>query len=178
MRRGRYHYGIDVKLYTKDSVFNAFDGIVRVSKYSKTYGHVVVVRHFNGLETLYSHLSKRLVTPNQPVRSGEVLGLGGNTGRSYGSHLHFEVRYFGEPINPNDIIDFENFCVKNDTLYLNQQNFEYLIEARKAKYYTIRSGDTLSKIARRHGTTIRTLCRLNNMKETTILRIGRRLRVA
>jgi len=178
MRRGRYHYGIDVKLYTGDSVFNAFDGIVRVSKYSKTYGHVVVVRHFNGLETLYSHLSKRLVEPNQPVRGVDVLGLGGNTGRSYGSHLHFEIRYFGEPINPNDVIDFENFCVKSDTLLITQKNFEYLVEARKAQYYTIRSGDTLSKIARKHRTSVKKLCKLNNMKETTILRIGRRIRVA
>lgn len=178
LRRGRYHYGTDVKLYKGDSVFNAFDGIVRVSKYSKTYGHVVLVRHFNGLETLYSHLSKRLVEPNQPIRSGEVLGLGGNTGRSYGSHLHFEIRYFGEPINPSDVIDFENFCLKSDTLYLTQKHFEYQVEARKAKYYTIRSGDTLSKIARRHGTSVRSLCRLNNMKETTVLRIGRRIRVA
>ncbi len=178
IRRGRYHYGTDVKLYTGDSVYNAFDGIVRVSKYSKSYGNVVVVRHFNGLETLYSHLSKRLVEPNQPVKAGQILGLGGNTGRSRGSHLHFEVRYFGEPINPNDIIDFNSFCLKSDTLLLTQKNFQYLVEARKAQYYTIRNGDTLSKIARKHRTTIKALCRLNNMKQTAILRVGRRIRVA
>jgi len=177
LRRGRYHYGVDVKLYTGDTVFNAFDGIVRVSKYSKSYGHVVVVRHFNGLETLYAHLSKRLVEPNTPLRAGDIVGLGGNTGRSYGSHLHFEVRYFGEPINPNDIIDFDNFCIKSDTLHLTQRHFEYLVEARKARYHTIRNGDTLSKIARQHGTSVNRLCQLNNMKSTTILRVGRRIRV-
>jgi len=178
MRRGRYHYGIDLKLYTGDSVFCAFDGIVRISKFSKSYGHVVVVRHFNGLETLYAHLSKRLVDVNTPIRSGDVVGLGGNTGRSTGSHLHFECRYFGEPINPSDVIDFENFCVKSDTLYLTQKNFEYQVEARKAKYYTIKSGDTLSKIAKRHGTSVKALCKLNNIKPSTVLRIGRRIRVS
>ncbi|MDD3876193.1 MAG: M23 family metallopeptidase [Bacteroidales bacterium] len=177
-RRSRYHYGVDVKLYTGDSVYNAFDGIVRISTYSRSYGHVVVVRHFNGLETLYAHLSQKFVEPNTPVRSGEVLGLGGNTGRSYGSHLHFEVRYFGEPINPNDIIDFGSFCLKQDTLFLEQKHFEYLVEARKVHYYTIRSGDTLSTIARRNGTSVRALCRLNNMKSTTILRIGRKIRLS
>ena len=178
MRRGRYHYGIDTKLYTGDTVYNAFDGIVRVSKYSKSYGNVVVIRHFNGLETLYAHLSKRLVEANKPIRSGDVIGLGGNTGRSHGSHLHFEVRYFGEPINPSDIIDFNNFCLRSDTLYLSEKNFDYQVEARKAHYYTIRNGDTLSKIARKNRTSVKSLCRLNNIKATKILRAGKRLRVA
>jgi len=177
-RRGRYHYGIDLKLYTGDTVYNAFDGIVRVSKFSKSYGNVVVIRHFNGLETLYAHLSKRLVTPNTPIRSGDVIGLGGNTGRSHGSHLHFEVRYFGEPINPNDIIDFDNFCLKKDTLYLTEKNFDYQVEARKAHYYTIRKGDTLSKIAHKNRTTTKALCRLNNFKQNKVLRAGKRIRVS
>lgn len=176
-RRGRYHYGVDINLNTGDSVLNAFDGIVRISRYNRSYGHAVVVRHFNGLETLYAHLSRRLVAPGDYVRAGDILGYGGNTGRSFGSHLHFEVRYFGEPLNPNDIIDFENFRLHADSLFLSQIHFEHIAEARRAQYYTIRSGDTLSAIARRHGTTVNALCRLNNMTPTTILRIGRRIRV-
>lgn len=176
-RRGRYHYGVDINLNTGDSVFSAFDGVVRVSRYNRSYGHVVVVRHFNGLETLYAHFSRRLVDVGDYVRAGDVLGLGGNTGRSFGSHLHFEIRYFGEPLNPNDIIDFNNFTLITDTLHLSKAYFEHIVEARRAQYYTIRSGDTLSHIARRYGTTVNAICRLNNMTPTTTLRIGRRIRV-
>jgi len=178
MRKGRYHYGVDTKLYTGDTVYNAFDGIVRVSKFSKSYGNVVVIRHFNGLETLYAHLSKRLVEPNTPIRSGDVIGLGGNTGRSHGAHLHFEVRYFGEPINPNDIIDYGNFCLKKDTLYLSEKNFDYQSEAKKVHYYTIKKGDTFGKIARKNGTSVKALCRLNNCKSNKVLRAGKRIRVS
>ena len=178
MRHGRYHYGVDTKLYTGDTVYNAFDGIVRVSKFSKSYGNVVVIRHFNGLETLYAHLSKRLVEPNTPIRSGDVIGLGGNTGRSHGAHLHFEVRYFGEPINPNDIIDYGNFCLKKDTLYLSQKNFDYQAESKRSQYYTVRKGDTLGKIAQKSRTSVKALCRLNNFKKNKVLRAGKKIRVA
>ena len=106
MRKYRYHYGTDIDLNTGDTVHCAFDGMVRIAKHSDSYGYVVVVRHLNGLETLYAHLSKILVDDDQILRAGDVIGLGGNTGRSYGSHLHFEVRYLGAPINPQDIINF------------------------------------------------------------------------
>ncbi|PLX01784.1 MAG: metalloendopeptidase, partial [Marinilabiliales bacterium] len=109
VRKWRFHYGIDVKLNTGDPVHASWDGVVRISRYSRSYGNVVVIRHDNGLETLYAHLSKRLVKTDSLVHAGEVIGLGGNTGRSYGSHLHFEVRYFDEAINPRDIIDFDNY---------------------------------------------------------------------
>ncbi|NCQ58884.1 MAG: M23 family metallopeptidase, partial [Flavobacteriales bacterium] len=95
-RKSRYHYGTDIKLETGDTVRCAFNGRVRISTYSKSYGNVVVVRHNNGLETIYAHLSQRLVEVDSTISSGTVLGLGGNTGRSYGSHLHFEIRYFDE----------------------------------------------------------------------------------
>lgn len=178
-RRYRYHYGTDVNLVTGDSVRSAFNGKVRISRYSRSYGHVVVVRHDNGLETLYAHLSKKLVDTNQTVKAGQCIGLGGNTGRSYGSHLHFETRYLDEPINPEQVIDFKTGKLKNDTLLLCANTYDYMDEVRelmKIKWHVIRRGDTLSHIALRYGSSISKLCRLNGISRSTILRIGRRLR--
>ena len=176
-RRWLWHYGIDIKLAKGDTVRSAFDGIVRVIQYDRRgYGNVVVVRHPNGLETVYGHLSKKLVMPNQKVRAGDALGLGGNTGHSTGPHLHLELRYFGEPFDPNWIIDFENHRLKGDTLVLTRDNFEYLVELRKAKWLVVRTGDTLGHIARRTGTTITKLCALNHITRRTLLRVGRKLR--
>ncbi|MCA1764154.1 MAG: peptidoglycan DD-metalloendopeptidase family protein [Cryomorphaceae bacterium] len=175
-RRYRHHYGVDIKLYTGDPVLNAFDGVVRVAKYDGDYGRVVVVRHNNGLETLYAHLSELKVKEGDWVDAGKAVGLGGNTGRSTGSHLHFEVRYLGEPINPNEIIDWELGMLCSDTLLLNADHFEYLKEIRKRKYHRIRRGDTLSGIARRYGTTVGRICRLNGMRSTSTLRIGKTIR--
>ncbi|PCI94924.1 MAG: peptidase M23 [Flavobacteriales bacterium] len=179
-RRSRYHYGTDIDLNTGDKVRSAFNGRVRISTYSKTYGHVVVVRHNNGLETLYAHLSKRKVKVDSILTSGTVIGLGGNTGRSYGSHLHFEVRYFDEALDPRDLISFEGGCTHFDTLAISQCNFMYREELKlmsAIKYHRIRSGNTLGHIARKYGTTINKLCRLNGISRNKILRIGQRLRV-
>jgi murein DD-endopeptidase MepM/ murein hydrolase activator NlpD len=110
MRHRRFHYGIDLDLNTGDTVRCAFNGQVRVTHYDPGYGYVIVVRHDNGLETVYAHLSKFLTDTNEVVKAGDVIGLGGNTGRSRGSHLHFELRYLGVALNPETIIDFENFC--------------------------------------------------------------------
>ena len=107
VRRYRWHYGIDLRLDIGDSVKTIFDGIVRISKYNKGgYGYYVLVRHENGLETLYGHLSKPIVAVGDSVMAGNVVGLGGNTGKSTGPHLHFEVRYKGNPIDPKRIFDF------------------------------------------------------------------------
>lgn len=176
-RNSKYHYGIDIKLYKGDPVLSAFEGVVRVAKYSSSYGNVVVVRHNNGLETLYAHLSARKVKAGDHVEAGDVVGLGGNTGRSTGSHLHFECRYKGEPINPNDIIDWEKGELVTDTLLLNASHFEYLKEARAKKYHRIRSGESLSSIARRYGTSVGTLCRLNGMSRNSTIYAGRTVRV-
>lgn len=129
-RRKRFHYGIDIDLETGDKVAAAFDGKVRIAKKSKTYGNVVVIRHSNGLETYYAHLSKIGVEVGQEVFAGDILGLGGNTGRSRGSHLHFEVRYKGQPINPNQLISFDKQSLIADTLCLNKQTFDYLKHAK------------------------------------------------
>lgn len=177
-RRRIFHYGIDFHLQKGDSVQCAFDGKVRIAKRSRSYGFVVVVRHKNGLETIYAHLSKILVKINQEVISGETIALGGNTGRSTGAHLHFEMRYKGEPLNPNDVIDFQKDALKSDTLIICKERFKYLAEIRRAKYYTVRKGDSLGRIAQRYGTSISKLCKLNGIKQKSIIRPGQRLRVA
>jgi murein DD-endopeptidase MepM/ murein hydrolase activator NlpD len=185
-RKGRPHYGIDINLETGDSVGAAFSGMVRIAKKNKTFGNVVIIRHSNGLETFYAHLSKLLVNPNDYVEPGQIIGLGGNTGRSHGSHLHFEVRYKGFPIDPNEIISFERNALIRNTLVLTPKTFEFSSKNKggkgakgvKSKYYTVRKGDTLYGIARKYGTTPQKLCKLNKIKMTTVLRIGMKLKCA
>lgn len=178
LRRSRWHYGTDLRLSIGDTVRSVFDGIVRMAQYDRYgYGHYVLVRHYNGLETLYGHLSKRKVSVGQEVRAGELIGLGGNTGRSTGPHLHFEVRYQGNAIEPTTMFDFENDSLLDATFEINPATFSYLTEARKMRYHRVRSGDTLSHIAMWYGVPVRTLCRLNGISRKTILRIGRRVRV-
>lgn len=175
-RRNRFHYGVDIDLERGDPVVAAFEGVVRIAKYDPTYGRVVVIRHNNGLETLYGHLYKLKVKSGEKVEAGQLIGLGGSTGRSTGNHLHFETRYLGEPFNPNDIIDFYEGELKTDTLKLNLQHFAYLKEVRARKYYRVRRGDTLSGIAYRYGTTVSKLCRLNGISRNSIIRIGQVIR--
>ena len=206
----RMHKGVDLKLNIGDTVRAAFDGKVRIVRNQgarKGYGMYVVIRHPNQLETVYGHLSKWLVEPDQYVKAGDPIALGGNTGRSTGPHLHFETRYMGYAINPCAIFDFANQTTHTDTYtfdkntYQNARNFspaanseyakEYLKKnpakpyvhnsAPKSKSstasYRVRKGDTLSKIASRNGTTVAKLCRLNGIKTTTKLSVGQRLKL-
>ncbi len=114
-RWGRQHKGLDIKVYIGDTIRAAFSGKVRVVRYEANgYGNFVVIRHYNGLETIYGHMSKHLVKPDQEVRAGEPIGLGGNTGRSTGSHLHFETRLCGVALNPALMFDFRNQDVTGD----------------------------------------------------------------
>jgi len=245
----RNHYGIDVKGYTGDTIYAAFSGKVRVRKYDANgFGNYVVIRHSNGLETVYGHLSKQLVSENQEVKSGQPIGLCGNTGRSFGSHLHFETRVLGEAINPAFMFDFPNQDVKSDT-YTYRSNSDKTMpvatpinsyadapkpdpnhkptnlaattytsteedvkieplapaekeeempanedkavkksskkanskdtkkSASKAKSYTVKSGDSLYKIAKKNGTTVSELCKKNKIKENSTLKPGQSLKV-
>lgn len=181
MRRNRYHYGIDFRLNIGDTVVSAFDGKVRITKFDRRgYGSYVVVRHTNGLETVYGHLSKIKVTEGQSVLAGECIGLGGNTGRSTGSHLHFETRFLGNPINPEKFFNFETKEPKQaEFLMVKNDAFDYIkeVNALKArKYHKVRSGDTLSRIARRYGTSVNNICRLNGISRNKTLRIGQQIR--
>jgi murein DD-endopeptidase MepM/ murein hydrolase activator NlpD/LysM repeat protein len=135
-RKSRYHFGYDINLETGDSVKCCFDGKVRIAQRSKSYGFVVVVRHNNGLETYYAHLSKLMVRPGDEITAGTILGLGGNTGHSHGSHLHFEVRFRGQPIDPSCIIDFQKKELRADTYALARGDFKYLTETVKVRHYS------------------------------------------
>ena len=195
-RHRRPHTGVDLPLDTGDSVRVAFDGVVRLSSGSRTggYGNLIVVRHSNGLETYYGHLSKRLVKPGEPVKAGEVIGLGGSTGRSTGPHLHFETRYKGQAFDPERLIDFEKGALRDAMFTLKKDYFNIyshygqsekqeaeakaqVTAAKQAQYYKVRSGDTLGKIASRHGTTVSKLCKLNGISANKVIRPGQRLRV-
>lgn len=181
-RKYRYHYGTDIKVLTGDSIFSSWDGQVRIVRNDpKGYGNFVVVRHPNGLETVYAHMSRVYVEENEHVTAGELLGLGGNTGRSTGSHLHYEIRYLGNALNTELMLDYGKFQMRDTTYLITQKetfyHYQHLKEMQQAKYITVKSGDNLSVLAKRYGTNVRALCRLNGIKETTIIRIGQRLRV-
>lgn len=197
-RRGRAHQGLDMSLKVGDPVYAVFDGKVRLSKAAGNYGNLVIIRHNNGLETYYAHLSERSVQTGDWVVAGQQIGLGGNTGRSTGPHLHFEVRYRGQSFDPERIIDFKTGELRREELLLKRRHFSIYAkyeqdfddeveiakieeEERKAaqaiKYHTVRSGDTLGALARKYGTTVNRICQLNGIKSTSILRIGQKLRV-
>lgn len=177
-RRRRMHYGLDVKVQRGDTIRAAFDGKVRYVSYQRRgYGNYVVIRHPNGLETLYAHLTKKLVDENEVVKAGEPIGLGGNTGRSTGTHLHFETRLLGKALNPALFFDFPNQDVTGDTyLYMKPKKKVY-DPSDPDTYYKVRSGDSLGRIAARKGTTVKNLCKLNGITTKTILRPGQVLRL-
>lgn len=219
-RWGRQHEGMDIKVYIGDTIRAAFDGKVRICKYNGGgYGYYIVIRHPNGLETLYGHLSKQIVKKNQIVRAGEPIGLGGNTGKSSGSHLHFETRVLGKPINPELIFDFVNQDVTGDFFVLSEgfskgnvaaatrtntqseaenAKKETVVAATpkaetsapkaeaaakpaakpkaKAVSYSVKTGDTLYSIARKHGVTVEQLRKLNGFKSNVVLKTGQIIR--
>lgn len=190
-RRRRWHYGLDLAQPTGEPIYAAFDGVVRISKRNRSYGNLVIIHHANGLETYYAHMSKREVSVGDQVKSGDVIGLCGNTGRSFGSHLHFEIRYMGNAMNPEDVLDCSTHDLIGHTLTLTPDSFRKVGNSRvggkssggsssgasSSGWYRVRSGDTLDKIARRNGTTVKRLCQLNGIKATSTLRVGQRLKV-
>lgn len=176
-RWNRPHRGVDIALNIGDSVYCAFSGVVRIAKSFGGYGNLIVVRHYNGLETVYGHLSKINVKQMQVVKAGDVIGFGGSTGRSTGPHLHFEVRFQYEPFDPEWILDFKNYTLRTRKLYLNKTYFgitkpknkkdiiykadksivkepEPKTETNKAKkqkeYYVTKRGDNWKKVAKKY----------------------------
>lgn len=206
IRKGRRHQGCDLPLTKGDPVFAAFDGKVRISNYTSGYGNLVVIRHANGLETAYGHLSERKVKVGDWVTAGDIIGLGGSTGRSTGPHLHFETRYQGYAFDPEWICDFEKGTLRSGVFtlkkkYLNaastyvpesEEEEEAILLAEEEEraaaqkkaaekaaiqYHTIKRGDTLGALAAKYHTTVRQLCAWNGIKETTLLQLGKKLRV-
>ena len=195
-RKYRPHYGTDIDLETGDEVVSAFDGMVRLAKYYQGYGNCVIIRHNNGLETVYAHLSRILVESGQKLDAGTIIGLGGNTGHSYGSHLHFEIRYLGQALDTQDFIDFENGILRSNTFVLRKVDVENKYDLRalhtrhkhdlgiakikkdnKHGYYKIKSGDSLSRIAKLKKTNVKSLCRKNGLRINSKLRVGQRIKI-
>ena len=208
----RNHYGTDIKVYIGDTIRAAFDGKVRIVKdqgYRKGYGRYVVIRHGNGLETVYGHMMGWLVEEGQVVKAGDPIGLGGSTGRSTGPHLHFETRLLGYQIDPEKMFSFEAADIRGDfyvyrsnghsqlmsahdvkitpemqadiqkseeSRAFQQQRMQQTRSAAKGRVYKVRPGDTLGKIAKKYGTTVDRLCRLNNISKTKTLRPGQILK--
>lgn len=209
-RWGRRHQGLDIKVYIGDTIRAAFSGKVRIVNYErKGYGYYIVIRHDNGLETIYGHLSKQLVKENEVVRAGDVIGLGGNTGKSTGSHLHFETRLCGVALNPALMFDFREQDVTGDFYAFNKATYEE--ESKEATrlrgkvgnggytreqvlgiekvesvasneandeilYHKVASGETLDSIAKKYGTTIDNLCKLNHISKKKRIKVGQILR--
>ncbi len=115
-RNGRQHTGIDLKINRRDTIYATFDGIVRMVGWARGYGNVIVIRHYNGLETVYAHNSKHMVSSGDKIIAGTPIALTGSTGRATTDHLHFEIRMNGTPINPNIIIDFTTQQIRNQRI--------------------------------------------------------------
>ena len=209
-RWGRRHKGLDIKVYIGDTIRAAFSGKVRVVKNEgarKGYGKYIVIRHYNGLETYYGHLSKWLVEENQEVRAGDPIALGGNTGRSTGSHLHFETRLCGVALNPALMFDFRNQDVIDDSYMFHKDTYqrESVVATRlrgvgggsfsegdevvelasaapaasyqhESRFHKVRKGETLYSIARKRGTTINAIMKLNHLKKSSKLKPGQILK--
>jgi len=217
-RWGRQHKGLDVKVYIGDTIRAAFSGKVRIVRYEgKGYGKYVVIRHNNGLETIYGHMSKQLVSEDQEVRAGDPIGLGGNTGRSTGSHLHFETRLCGVALNPALMFDFKNQDVVDDYYMFRKSTYNresaeatrlrgvggkavngdldipktYTastnsgqsasssrsgMKSRSTRFHKVAKGETIYSIAKKRGTTVDAICKLNHIKKNSRIRAGQILR--
>jgi hypothetical protein len=192
IRHRRMHTGTDIRLNSGDTVRCAFDGRVRLAKKFSGYGNLVLVRHSNGLETIYAHLKAIKVKVNDTIKAGDLIGLGGRTGRATCNHLHFETRLFGEPFDPNKYIDYNTFTLQADKVYYKNKQFvtnladlrekpapenKLLLASGSASKHVIRKGDTLSVIARKYNTTVKKLCATNKITAQKTLKIGSVLRI-
>lgn len=190
---GRMHKGIDLQIRSNDTIYAAFDGKVRLTAYeAKGYGNYVIIRHPNGLETVYGHLNKHLVKADQTVRAGQPIALGGSTGRSTGPHLHFETRFMGYAINPAGIFDFNNQTTHTDTYAFSKKTYQqarnYAPARKNSKgntyragsemaVYVVKKGDTLSSIAKSYGLSATTLRKLNGLQTSSKIRVGQELKL-
>ena len=192
-RRNRQHKGIDLDLNIGDTLRSAFSGKVRFADFNNGgYGNLVIVRHFNGLETYYAHLDKIIIQPNDIVLAGDVIGLGGETGNALGPHLHFEVRYKDVAFDSQNIIDYDKGLLKSSTInnnsliyYLTKSDFSWVaVNNKKAaannkkKYHKLKSGDYIGKLAVKYNTTVKKILKLNpKLKNLNSLQIGQVIRV-
>lgn len=196
-RKGRGHKGIDIDLVTGDSLFSMLDGIVRMARYSQGHGKTVVLRHYNGLETVYAHLSVYGVKENDSIVKGQYIGKGGVSGNARGSHLHLAVNYKGVSINPEYLFSFnKNNTIRaqeiwvtkrwsrpiyhhskrqSDIKVLRSEEEAYASLTKKKSIYIVKSGDTLSRISKGNNVSIASLCKQNTISRNSVLKIGQEL---
>ena len=182
------HTGLDLKAPLGDSIRTAFDGRIRFAgNMHNGYGNLVIIRHFNSLETYYSHLSKIMVDIDDDVKAGEVIGLIGQSGKATGYHLHFETRYLDKPFDPLRFISLQEKKIISDSLLICDSLFktnnlypasgEMMSLDTVLQFHTVVKGDTLYKISVIYGTTIENLCQLNNISRNSVLHIGQELKI-
>jgi len=184
-RSGRMHYGIDLKMEKGDTVYAVNSGTLTSASWGTGFGNIIVIQHDNDIETYYAHLSKFLKTAGDWVQKGEAIGLAGSTGRARGVHLHFELHQNGTAFDPELVFDFGNNEIREEakrynTLLALHQSLKpsgYANNLAVPEFYKVRSGDNLWAISRRYKTSIQDLCRLNNISEQTVLRVGQPLRM-
>jgi murein DD-endopeptidase MepM/ murein hydrolase activator NlpD len=195
-RRGQLHKGLDITLEVGDSVFSIYEGRVRYAQYNTGgYGKLIVIRHPNGMESYYAHLNDLWVSPNQDVKAGDCIGSGGRTAiRNSPAHLHFEMRFQDHPLNPEELFDWESGQALSDTVCLTAHSLRYPAYGSgvygqsssgsgsssgqtPSNVHIVKSGDTLYGIARRYGTSVDALCRLNGIRAESILRIGQKIKI-
>ena len=195
VRHGRMHTGTDIKQRLNDTVVSCFDGVVRLARQYGGYGKVVVVRHPNGLESVYSHLNRIKVKPKQLVRAGQMVGLAGRTGRATTEHLHLEFRFMYEHFNTRKAIDYTTESLISDTLVLTAKDLhrtpttsaaassgsssqsQVVPAGERPSVHVVKKGDTLYKISRMYGVSVNTLLKLNNISENSILSIGQKIKL-
>ncbi|QGY45267.1 peptidoglycan DD-metalloendopeptidase family protein [Maribellus comscasis] len=184
-RSGRMHYGTDIKMQKGDTIYAACGGVVSRSSYYYGFGNLVVLQHKNNLETYYGHLSEFLVEKHSWVNKGEAIGLAGSTGRATTSHLHFEIHENGRVFDSELVFDYENQKVRDDAchtktlaaLHKELKPKGYSNSVAVPEYYKVCSGDSLWVISRKFKTSIKEICRLNQLTENSVLQIGQPLRL-
>lgn len=197
--KGIFHPGVDLTLKSGAPVKTCFDGVVRMAKIYGDYGRVVVVRHYNGLETVYAHLSRIMVKPGQILRAGDVLGVSGKSGKSGEEILHFETRFMNESFNPDLFIDFDEMDLKDNTLILNEGDLEKKVVEKQEKpktismtgnkqpvdevdsavqYHIVKAGETMYRISVQYKVPLNRLLQMNNMTENNAtISVGQKIRV-
>lgn len=176
-RDGRIHKGIDIDLNKGDKVAAAFDGKVRFARKQGGFGNVVILMHPNGLETVYAHLSKIKVKEGDIILSGQTLGLGGNTGHSYGSHLHFEVHYLGHALNPGAIISFTEHKLYHCSITVKNSKRSLCAFPSNSNLHKVHRGESWYLIATKYGLSLKELMALNGVGRRYYLKEGQQLRI-
>lgn len=175
----RMHYGVDFATPVGTRVLSSDDGMVRyVGWQSSGYGLYIIVRHGNGAETIYAHLSKVFVKRGDSVRCGEVIALSGNTGASTGPHLHYEIRFLGIPINPEILVNFSEQKLLHNVLVFTKDFYRSYNDksvVHGEKLVTVRSpiDGTVADVAQALDVPLELICQLNGLPPDMPVKKGR-----